>query len=189
MNSGITVGKKLTLIGGFLLGLTLVLGLCTLTGLNSLVGIAHSLSVDSFAGVSACGKMESNLIEMHGDMWRHVASTNPNGTAEMERDIQTLKEEVNKDLQEVASAVLTDEEREINRKIQPALERYYQAWETVVPLSRAGKNDLAYNQFLAEVSPAFTVVKETVRAELNSTGKPATGMPPRPRPLVREQPG
>jgi methyl-accepting chemotaxis protein len=165
MNSRMTVGRKLTLIGAFLLSLTLILGVATLIGLRSLVSIAHSLSDDALAGVSSCSKVESHLMQMRGDMWRHVGSADPSGTADMERDIQSLKESINSELQEVEKAIFADEEREINRKIRPALERYYQAWDTVLPLSRAGNRDAASRLFVAAGLPAFTQLKDAVRAE------------------------
>ena len=90
MNSRMTVGRKLTLIGAFLLSLTLILGVLTLFGLRSLVSSVHSMSDDALAGVSSCSKVESNLMQMRGDMWRHISSTDPNGAADMERDIQSL---------------------------------------------------------------------------------------------------
>jgi hypothetical protein len=73
MNSSMTVGKQITPIGAFLLFLTLILGVASLIGLSSLVKTAHSLTDDSLAGVSSY-KVEFNLMEMRGDMWRRVAS-------------------------------------------------------------------------------------------------------------------
>ncbi|HEV8038618.1 MAG TPA: methyl-accepting chemotaxis protein [Bryobacteraceae bacterium] len=165
MNSNMTVGKKLTLIGAFLLLLTLTLGVSSLIGLSSLVKIAHSLSDDSLAGVSACSKVESYLLEMHGDMWRHVASTDPKDMAWMEQEIQRLKAATNAQLSQVEKAIFADQEREIFVKIKPGLERYYRAWDGVLPSSRAGKNDDAYKQFVAECTPAFVTLLDTARAE------------------------
>ena len=184
MNSGMTVGKKLALIGAFLLALTLTLGVCTLISFAGLEKIVHSLADDSLAGVSACSKVEADLLEMRGDMWRHVASTDSKGMAEMDREIQRLKEDVNTGLQGVEKAIFDDAEREINRRIKPARDRYYQAWEGVVVLSREGKNEAAYKKYIEEAAPAFTAVKDAVRAETefnrrsgdkNSAAATATG--------------
>src|ERR1700691_6104668 len=108
MNSSMTVGRKLTLIGAFLLSLTLILGVSTLIGLNSLVKTTRSLSDDSLSGVSECSRVESNLFQMRGNMWEHVASKDPKDTAVMEQQIQKQKEVVNTELAEVEKAIFSD---------------------------------------------------------------------------------
>ncbi len=165
MNSSMTVGKKISLIGAFLLSLTLTLGVSSLIGLNSLVRTAHALSDDSLAGVSMCSQVESNLLLMRGHMWRHIASRDPKDTAEMDQQIQKLKEIVNTELADREKAILSNQEREIYLRIRPDLDRYYQAWSGVAPLSRAGKNEEAYKLYLVEANPAFTALNETVHAE------------------------
>jgi methyl-accepting chemotaxis protein len=165
MNSSMTIGKKITLLGAFLLSLTLILGVSSLMGLSSLVKTAHSLSDDSLAGVSACSRVESNLLQMRGDMWRHVASTDPKDTEKMEQEIQKLKEAVNTGLDNVEKAIFEDQEREIFVKIKPQLDRFYRGWELVAPLSRADKNDEAYKLFIADVTPAFAAAKESIQTE------------------------
>ena len=165
MNSKMTVGKKLTVIGAFLLALTLALGISSLVGLKAFEAIVHSMADDALAGVSACSKLESSLLEMRGDMWRHVASGDPRDMAAMEKEIQRLQQALNSSLEEVQKAIYADEEREINRKIKPALEAYYRAWDDVLPISRSGKNEAAYKQYIEECNPAFIAAKDAVLAE------------------------
>src|SRR5579864_9090439 len=66
LTSRMTVGKKLALIGTFLIGLTLIMGVTTLLGLRSLQRIVHSLAYDSLAGVSTASKAEADLLELRG---------------------------------------------------------------------------------------------------------------------------
>src|SRR5271168_3237476 len=136
MESHMTIGKKLTLVGALLIGLTIVLGIVTLIGLRGYDQIVTSLANDSLAGVSACARVEAEYLEMRGDMWRHVASDDPRDMEHMEQEIQRLKADVTAGLKEIQAAIYTDEEREINRTIDPALARYYQLWEKVAPISR-----------------------------------------------------
>ena len=72
MDSQMTIGKKLTLIGALLIGLTVVLGIVTLIGLRGYDKVVDSLANDSLAGVSACTKLDADFLELRGDMWRHV---------------------------------------------------------------------------------------------------------------------
>jgi methyl-accepting chemotaxis protein len=159
-----TVGKKLTLIGALLIGLTIVLGVVTLVGLNGYQKIVTSLSDDALAGVSACSKVESDFLELRGDAWRHVASDDPKDKDHLDQEITRLKAEVTAGLKDIQAAIFTDEEREINRKIDPLLQNYYQRWEHTAAVSRAGKNEEAYKDF-ASITPLFNEAKAAIRTE------------------------
>jgi methyl-accepting chemotaxis protein len=165
MDSQMTVGKKLTLVGALLIGLTVVLGVVTLLGLASYQKVVHSLADDSFAGVVACGKLEADYFEMRGDMWRHVASSDPAGKAKMDQQIQRLKGDVERDVQEINSVIFTDEERRIAARIQPALDRYFQVWDSVAALSRAGKSQEALETYVSMGDPALAELKAAVHEE------------------------
>ena len=164
MDSQMTVGKKLTLIGALLIGLTIVLGIVTLFGLKSYESIAHSLADDALAGVSACGKLESSFMELRGDMWRDIASDDTSDKEHMGQEIQRLKAEIAAAQKGVQSAIYADEERAINQKIDPALARYYELWDKTAALSDAKKNEEAYRQF-AQGTAIVDEVNGAIRAE------------------------
>jgi methyl-accepting chemotaxis protein/methyl-accepting chemotaxis protein-1 (serine sensor receptor) len=142
-----TVGKKLTLIGALLIGLTIVLGTVTLAGLSAYDKVVHSLADDSLAGVSMCSKVESEYLEMRGDMWRLVASDDLNDAQHMGQEILRLKGELAAGMKELQASIFVDEERAINQKIEPALARYYELWDKTAPLKAAGKGKKAYQMF------------------------------------------
>jgi methyl-accepting chemotaxis protein len=165
MNSRMTVGKKLALIGAFLITLTVTLGVSTLIGLAGFNKIVTSLAGDSLAGVSECSKVEAALLELRGDAWKHIASADPKTIAEMDQQIQKLKEQINAGLADVEKAIFQDEERQINLKIKPALERYYQAWDGVAVISRTGNNADATKKYMAEANTAYITAKEAIDLE------------------------
>jgi methyl-accepting chemotaxis protein len=164
MNSRMTVGKKLTLIGALLIGLTVVLGIVTLAGLSSYQKDVSSVADDALAGVSACSKVEADFLEMRGDMWRHVSSKDPQDMDRMEQDIQRLRGDINSGMKEIQAAIFSDEEREIDGKIDPALARYDELWAKVSALSRAQKNEEAYRVFV-DAAGTFATVRDAIRAE------------------------
>ena len=171
MNSQMTVGKKLTLVGAFLIGLTVTLGVTTLVGLGSFQKIVRSLAEDSLAGVSQSSKIEADLLELRGDAWRHVASSDSKDMAAMDREIQRLKDQISASLGDYEKTIFTDDDRQIFAKIRPALERYYQAWDAVAAVSRTGKNEEAYKKYVGEVNPLFNAAKEAVDAETDYNRK------------------
>ena len=164
MDSQMTVGKKLTLIGALLIGLTIVLGVVTLVGLASYQRIVVSLSDDALAGVMACSKVEASFLELRGDTWRHVAADDPQDKQKLSAEILRLKAEVTSGMKEIQAAIFSDEERQINQKIDPSLQSYYEMWDKVAALSNANKNEEAYKQFAA-VANIFTAVRDAIRAE------------------------
>jgi methyl-accepting chemotaxis protein len=164
MNSTMTVGKKLTLIGVFLIGLTAVMGISTVLGLKSLNRIVAQLSGDSLDGVSESSKVEADLLELRGDAWRHIAA-DKEGVAAMDVAIQQLKERISVNLTAVEKTINSTEEQNLFSKIKPAMDSYYRGWDRVAVLSREEKNAEAYKLYLAEVNPAFLAVREAVKAE------------------------
>ena len=163
--SKMTVGKKFASVGAFLIAMTILLGIATLLGLGSVQRALSSVTEDSLAGVSASSKVESGLLEIRGDIWRHIASTDASQMAQMEREIQRLKDEVNTSLTSLEKSAFTDEERVLAGKIRPAADRYYKAWDGIIDLSRASKNEEANKKYTAEAAPAFDEMKQAVKAE------------------------
>jgi methyl-accepting chemotaxis protein len=164
MDSQMTVGKKLSLIGTLLIGFTIALGVVTLLGLRSFQKVAASLADDALAGVSACSKLEAAFLELRGDTWRDVAADDTKDKERMEQEIQRLQAELASNMKDVQAAIYADEEREINRKIDPALKSYFELWDRASVLSRSGKNKEAYRLF-SEGTTLFTAARDDIRAE------------------------
>ena len=144
--------------------LTIVLGTVTLIGLSGYAKVVKSLTDDALAGVSACSKVEAEMLEMRGDMWRHVSSDDPKDSEHMGQEIARLKGEIASGMKEIQAAIYSDEEREINRKLDPALQRYYALWEKTEVISNAHKNEEAYKMF-ADATPIVTELRTAIRAE------------------------
>jgi methyl-accepting chemotaxis protein len=171
MNSRMTVGKKLGLMGAFLIVLTITLGVSTLIGLAGFEKIAESLSDESLAGVSACAKVESDILELRGDAWKQMAFSDAKQVAALEQNIQRLKRRINAGLADLEKAILQDEERQINRKIKPGLERYYRALEALAAARRTGTNEETVEKHAAEANSTFEAVKESIQSETDFNRK------------------
>jgi methyl-accepting chemotaxis protein/methyl-accepting chemotaxis protein-1 (serine sensor receptor) len=165
MDTQMTLGKKLTLIGALLIGLTIVMGVNALIGLRSYNQVLTALASDALAGISACGRVEATFLELRGDTWRHIASDDPQDKERMEREIARLKGEFTSATKELQATIVSDEERAINQRIDPAVERYYELWDKSKALSGAGKNTEAYQQFAGGAS-IVAEVGNAIREEL-----------------------
>ena len=165
MKSKMTVGKKFALTGALLMALTVTLGVVTLVGLASLEGSVHSLSDDALGGVSACSKVEADMLEFRGDALKHIGATSSSDKAAIERDMERLKPAIDQGLAEYEKTIFQAEDRELFSKIKPALERYYRLWDEVLPISRAGNNGEAYAKYVKEGNALFAEAKQAVKAE------------------------
>jgi len=164
--NSMTIGKRLAITSVLLGGLTLLLGVVALVGLSSMEKNLHSISEDALAGVSSCSKVESAALEVRGDMLKHIGSTDDKDMAAIADNIKTLHVQMEHDLADVEKAIYADEERELFRKIRPAMERYFQVWDTeVLPLSNASKNVEAYAKYRADATASFTDLTAAVKAE------------------------
>jgi methyl-accepting chemotaxis protein/methyl-accepting chemotaxis protein-1 (serine sensor receptor) len=154
------------MVGVLIGGLTLLLGVVALVGLSSMEKNLHSVSEDALAGVSSCSKVESAALEARGDMLKHIGSTDDNDMAAIANNINALHSQMVHGLADVEKAIYADEERQLFGKIRPAMERYFQIWDTeVLPLSNASKNVEAYAKYRADAAPVFEELRAAVKAE------------------------
>ena len=160
-----TIGKKFGYTGAFLTVMTIALGTVSLLGLSSAGQSLTSLSDDSLTGVFTCSRVETSLLQIRGDMWRHISSFDAADMAAQEQDIQRQKDQLKIDLAEVQKSIFADEERELNRKIQPPLDQYFRSWDSIIDLSRASKHEEAFKKYVAEASPSYDAVKAAIAAE------------------------
>jgi methyl-accepting chemotaxis protein/methyl-accepting chemotaxis protein-1 (serine sensor receptor) len=160
-----TIGKKFVLSGVVLMALTVVLGGVTLISLRQFEGAVTALANESLTGVSVCGKLESRLLEVRGDIWKHIALKSYTDMSTVESGVNQKLQLLSADLGELERANLSPEERELNGRIRPLLVRYGESWQVLLALSRAGNKDEAAATYTSTVTPLFTALKESVQAE------------------------
>jgi methyl-accepting chemotaxis protein len=176
MNSEMRIGRRIVLICGLLMVLTAVSGIGALVNIGRISSALDVVADDALAGVSSCSKLESALLEMRGDILKHIGATDAAQMTAIEQSLVRLKSDIGTGLEHVSKTVTTAEERDINAKVRPALDRYYQLCDQVLPISRASRNEEAYRLY-AEGTQLFEAAKDAVRAETEFNrrlGKSAT---------------
>jgi methyl-accepting chemotaxis protein/methyl-accepting chemotaxis protein-1 (serine sensor receptor) len=167
-----TIGRKFILIGGILIALTVILGVGSLLGLASIDERLNLLAKDGLAGITATSKVEAAVLQIRGDMLEHIGSSDQSQMTGLERDITKMKAEAEASIRDVESAIFDPRERTIFERIKPALETYFQVWDEVLPLSRATKNEEAYQRYMRGQA-AFEALRSAVREETEYNRKAA----------------
>ncbi|HZU25202.1 MAG TPA: methyl-accepting chemotaxis protein [Bryobacteraceae bacterium] len=159
------IGRKFALTSAGFVGFMALLGGSCLIGLNSIGQRMHTLSDDGLDGVNNSTRVEAALLEMRGDVLRYISSTDAAQRASMETEIDGLRHAIQTNLADVGGSVVDAREHEIIARIQPALDRYYQLWDEVRPISRAGRNAEAFQRYDAGRA-VFQAARDAVRAEV-----------------------
>ncbi len=106
LQSKMTIGKKFGYTGAFLTVMTIALGTASLLGLSSADKALSSLTDDSLSGVFTCSRVQTSLLQIRGDMWRHMASGDAADMAAQEQDMQRQKDQLKIDMADVRSRSL-----------------------------------------------------------------------------------
>jgi methyl-accepting chemotaxis protein/methyl-accepting chemotaxis protein-1 (serine sensor receptor) len=148
--------------------MTMALGLVSLLGLSSADKSLAAVADDSLARVSQSSRVESSLLQMRGDMWRHLGSADPSDRAVQDQDIQRQKDLVKTELAAMQASTYSEEEKELVRKLQPLLDQFYRAWDDAAELSRASKDEDAAKKFIEEGGSPYKAARELAAANTES---------------------
>ncbi len=154
-----TIGKKITLLATSLMALALILGALSLTSLSRVGSGITSLTTDAMPGLEYSGDIAVGVFRLRGNFWKHMASSDPAQMAAIEKRMGELKQELQQRQHDYESSVNQDQDRANFDRLRPLVERYYQAWESVLPLSRAGKKEEAHLKYMAEADPVYTALR------------------------------
>ena len=162
-----TVGKKLGFTSAAALLLTGILAGVAITSLHQVGAQVKTLTGDTLPGVMYMGSVQSDVAELRGNFWKHIATNNKQTMAEIERSIEGVKTRLIEHLGVYEKAITQDEDRATFAKLKPLYENYLAGWEKVKPLSRAGKTDEAQALYMKEADPAHKALAAAVQASVD----------------------
>ena len=162
-----TVGKKLGFTSATALLLTGVLAVIAITSLRQVGTQVKTLTEDTLPGVTYMGQVQSDVAELRGNYWKHIASSNKQAMAEVERSTEGVKARLLEHLGLYEKFISQDDDRAIFGKIKPLYESYLAAWEKVRPLSWAAKTDEAQAMYMKEADPAHKALSAAVQASVD----------------------
>lgn len=150
-----TIGKKLTYTCAALLAIIAIMGGLSIYNISQLSSRLHTIAFDAMPGVRDASAIKAEIAQYRGNQWKHIASSNASEMAGVEAENAKVMEDFQKSMKAYEAAITQPEDRAQFEKLMPAFDRFEQAWNQVLPLSRASKNVEAHDQYVKNVRPAY----------------------------------
>ena len=94
----------------------------------------------------------------------YIALTDRDAKAQIERNAEGIKKQITDDLAAYESQATEAEDRSEVNRIKAALNRYYQTWDALQPLSREGKTAEVVALAPQAFTPAFNELQKLLKA-------------------------
>ena len=173
MRSQMTVAKKFSAACAALVLFTVVLGFVTIFNIGWIQTNLQTIVVDSLPGVTQIGTLDSEVWELRGNFWKHMANSQPQDKAKIEGANEQLKQKIQETLNTYERMITQAEDRRLFANIREPYERYVAALQEATPLSREGKTDEAVAKYMAVADPAHAQFKTGIRALIDWNRKNA----------------
>ena len=164
MKSQMTIGRKFSMACAALVFFTVVLGGVAIFQVGGIQTGMQGIVADSLPGVYQISALDSEVFELRGNFWKHIANTDRSAMARIDEANEQLKQKIQATLDSYEKTIVLPEDRELFSAIKAPYERYLAGWEQVAPLSRAGKAKEATARYMAVADPAHAQLKAAIRA-------------------------
>jgi methyl-accepting chemotaxis protein len=124
----------------------------------------QAILTDSLPGVYDIGTLDTQVFELRGNFWKHIANSDQAAKAKIESSNAQLKQKIQETLRAYEKTITQPEGRQLFERVQAPYESYLAAWEEVAPLSRAGKTGEAVAKYIAVADPPHAQLKAAIRA-------------------------
>ncbi len=164
MNSQMTIGKKFAFTCATLVFLAAALAAVSLYSSHTALTGIRTLVTDAMPGIYYSDQIRADVLDLRANIWRHVAASDPNTLAEIERTNSEIRRKLSEDLDRYEKSITQAEDRAEFARIRPVVGRYLQGWERVRSISREGKNAEAEAMMTHEITPIFMELKAALDA-------------------------
>ncbi len=138
--TNMTIGKKITLACGVLVGLTIILGTVSILNTSRINNDVRLMVDGPLPGIASVGVLQNLLKDQKTAMVEHMASSTPERKAQSDARIADLENKYEAELKTYEKTIQTEAGRALFEKITPLQERVMRTWtENMLPLSRALK--------------------------------------------------
>jgi methyl-accepting chemotaxis protein len=149
--TNMTIGKKITLACGILVGLTIILGVVSILNISRINTDVHAIVEGPLPGIYSAGVMQNYVKDQKTAMVEHIASSTPERKAQAEAKIADSQSKFEAEAKMFEKTIQTPAGRALYEKMGPVQERVMRLWtEKMLPLSRALKTSEALEVWQGE---------------------------------------
>ena len=140
--SSMTVKARLrVLLGTAVVGILVIVALA-IHDISAVYTAANFANVNTVPSIQSLGMANSQIAELRDLTWLHIANTEPAETAKVDATLTSVRNALQKTLDDYQGSLVTDAQDEADLKADlKALAAYDSLREKVLKLSRAGKKD------------------------------------------------
>lgn len=159
-----TIGRRLVVGFGIVLGIVLALGVITVRQLFFIRAASERVVTDGLPGTALSGELVALTKNQLSLTLKHLAATEPGEMDAVEREMAVTKETVTQKLAAYEQRITAAEDRALFDRIRSAREKYIEQFSRAVVLSRTGRKDEASRLYVAAVEPAYQNLEQAVEA-------------------------
>ncbi len=155
-----TISKRFIITSGVLLLLSTALGLVAFMNFYKLGKDIDSLAKDSIPGILYSQSLQADVNELRAFYVRHMLETSPADKQKVEALIAKCDGEIQEDIRNYRISITLEEDRQNFSKVEVEVAAIDQAWQKVLPLSRAGKMEEAWQLYKLDTLPHTLAVRD-----------------------------
>jgi methyl-accepting chemotaxis protein len=135
----LTIGKRVLLGFSLILAIVAALGLFAFFRINAIDVEAQQATDDALPGLSDSLDIAGLTITNYGRTWQHIATTDPQALAALEKEMATTSDELTKAIEHYRLTIFTDDDRAAYEALAEPRKTYTDIRKEVLAQSAAGK--------------------------------------------------
>ncbi|RXH58625.1 HAMP domain-containing methyl-accepting chemotaxis protein [Granulicella sibirica] len=157
-----TIGKRIVVTCGILIVAMVLQAVVALIGFAHMQTGIDVMANESVPGIVSSRALVSDIYHLRGNFTRHIITIDPAEMASIERSDDELFRAMRDDMQAFSATARTEEDRAALANVQALTDRFLAEWQTVLPLSRAGKKSEAAAVYLKDTTPIISELNEVL---------------------------
>jgi methyl-accepting chemotaxis protein len=147
--------------------ITAALGVFAFTQLSAVDKNATRIATDSLPGVSMLGRVQATAESRLGLLLQHAISTDSAEMRQLEVEISSSQQDINKLFGEYVATITQAKDRELFEAVKSAREVFIVPYDQALALSRELKNKEAVELINTKVKPLFRAYSDAIERHVN----------------------
>lgn len=135
----LTVKRKLFLSFGLVVLMTIGMGIFSLFSIKKVNDNSKQIMGVWFLGMDIAHSIKTDVAEYRAKEYRHIILDNDVKKAEVEKEMNSIKDDINKLMKNYIDTSILDEDRRLANELKTNLDKYFSISQRILELSNSGK--------------------------------------------------